>query len=55
MPASPSNTAEPAYLEEQQEIAKETEESRKKMMDDYRYQIQKYKETLPPNPAADKF
>lgn len=47
LPSPIHNSAQPAYLEDQQKIATDTEESRKKFMEDYRYQVQKYKDNQP--------
>ncbi len=55
MPENQSNTYGPAYLEDQRRLSEESEESRRKMMQDYRFQTQKYKDTFPRSPSFGKF
>ena len=55
LPAPKSNMSGPAYLEEQRRIADDTEEGQRKVMQDYRYQIQKYKNTHQASPSMGRF
>ena len=48
LPQSPSNQSGPALLDEQKKITTESEESRNKLMQDYQYQLQRYKGTSIP-------
>ena len=55
MPESQTNEYGPAYLNEQKRLADESEESRRKMMQDLQFQTQQYKEPFKSNPSFGKF
>ena len=55
MPTLDSMKNDPALLEEQKRVVSESEDMRKKAMEDYEYQRKHYKNTLPGNPPSSKF
>ncbi len=50
LPPADSHPSGPAYLKDQQRITGESEDQRKRMMQDYQYQIQRYKDTIKTTP-----
>lgn len=55
MPESQTNEYGPAYLDEQKRLADESEESRRRMMQDFQFQTKQYKEPFRPSPSFGKF
>lgn len=50
LPSPDPHPSGPAYLKDQQQISEESKDSKKRMMQDYQYQIQRYKDTIKTTP-----